>query len=143
MNLTQLQHEISIWRFSKKRAINMIVGITALLVYEFIAKPYYRPYIYANHISDFHIADTLGNSLGVVAAVFILVALLGRQVEPNYFIINAVVIGNVLYELGHPMLGKPIDPWDVIATILSGGFCLFLYKFMHYKEVPDGSTKKS
>ena len=109
----------------------MVVGVLALLVYEFIARPYYRPYIYANHITDFHIADTLGNSLGVVAAVFILVSLLGRQVEPNYFLINAVVIGSVLCELGHPMLGKPIDPWDVIATILSGGFCLLLYWVLH------------
>ena len=131
MDIMQFRYEISMWRFSKKRAINMVVGFLALLVYEFIARPYYRPYIYANHISDFHIADTLGNSLGVVAAVFILVSLLGRQVEPNYFLINAVVIGSVLYELGHPMLGKPIDPWDVIATILSGGFCLLLYWVLH------------
>jgi len=76
MTLEDLKEEFVNWKFSKYKLINFLIGITALLIYEFAGRPYYRPWVYANSINDFHIADTLGNSLGAIAAIFIPVALL-------------------------------------------------------------------
>jgi hypothetical protein len=66
MKFNELKGEISRWRITRQRLIDLIIGVCALIVHEFIAKPYYRPFIYSNHINDFHVADTLGNSLGTI-----------------------------------------------------------------------------
>lgn len=118
------------WTLSKRRLINIIVGISALLLTE-AARTYYRPFIYAHHIYDFHIADTLGNSLGTVTTVFIFVALLGRDNARDYFLIRTVTISVLVFEVMHPLLGKPIDPLDMVATVLAGVFCEGFYRLLH------------
>jgi hypothetical protein len=127
MTIGELRAEFVNWRVTKERIVNFAIGISALLILEFVARPYYRPFIYSKKFYDLHIADTLGNSLGTIAAVFILIALIGRKKTQHYFLIKTITISVVLYELVHPMLGKPIDFWDVIATLVTGGFCYFLY----------------
>lgn len=82
--MEKLKSEIVGCMRSKKRVRNMIVGISAVLLYE-AARAYYRPFIYSNAINDFHLADTLGNSLGTVAAVFVFASLLGRDRAKDYF----------------------------------------------------------
>lgn len=104
--------------------------MSAVMAYE-IARAYYRPFIYSNQIKDFFIADTLGNSLGTVATVFGFVALLGRGGAHDYFLIRTVAIGVVVYELAHPLLGKPIDGLDIGATIVAGVLCEGLYRLLH------------
>lgn len=131
MTIIELRKEIYNWRFTKKRAVDLSVGISALLLLEFVGRPIYRTYIYANEIYDFHIADTLGNTLGTIATVFFFLAVIGREKKLDYFIINAVTIGVVLDELIHPLRGKPIDPWDIVATVLTGGVCYVIYYFLH------------
>lgn len=78
MNLAELKDSIINWRFSKNRAIFLVIGLSALLFLEFVARPIYRPFIYSRNIFDFHIADTLGNSLGTIAGIFIIITFLGR-----------------------------------------------------------------
>jgi hypothetical protein len=107
------------------------VGLTAVGLYEFVARPIYRPYIYRNQINDFHLADTIGNSLGTIATVFVLIGLIGQGKSQHLFLIKTITLSVALYELAHPLLGKPIDPWDILATFLSGGICLLLYKAIH------------
>ena len=43
-------------------------------------------------------------------------------------------ISIIIYELAQPLLGKPIDPWDIIATILTGGLCALLYRIIHQSK---------
>jgi hypothetical protein len=131
MNIKELKEDISRWQLSKERVIHFSIGIAALIIYEFIARPYYRPYIYQHHINDFHIADTLGNSLGTIATIYTLIALFGRTRPQHIFLINTITISVALYEVAHPLLGKPNDPWDIVATIVSGGFCYLLYRWIH------------
>ena len=131
MKIQDLKEEITKWKLTKERIIHLTVGVTAILIYEFIARPIYRPYIYRNNINDFHIADTIGNSLGTMATVFVLMGLIGQGRSQNIFLIKTITIGVALYEIAHPLLGKPIDPWDILATLLTGGLCLMLYKFIH------------
>jgi hypothetical protein len=135
MTLTEIKTEIISWKFSKKRGINLSIGIAALLIYEFVARPYYRPYIYRSKINDFHLADTIGNSLGTIAAVFVLIGVIGRTKEQHYFLIKMITISFTLYELAHPLLGKPGDLWDVVATFLTGGLCFLLYNLVHNNKI--------
>jgi hypothetical protein len=122
--------ELKKWRFTRYKLINFIIGTAALLVYEFIARPLYRPYIYANKINDIHIADTIGNSLGTITTVFMLIALLSDETQKGNYLIKIGTLGVIFFELAHPLLGKPVDVWDIIASIISGAFCYLLYNSM-------------
>ena len=139
--MKQLKMEINHWLHSKRRIINMIVGISAVLLYE-TARAYYRPFIYSSAINDFHIADTLGNSLGTVATVFVFTSLFGRQSAQDYFLIRTVTISVLLYEAAHPLLGKPIDAWDMVATMSAGLFCEVFYRLLHRspQSIPSLNT---
>jgi hypothetical protein len=108
----------------------LLIGIGAVVIYE-LARAYYRPFVYSHGINDFHIADTLGNSLGTVAAVFVFASFLGRDQATHVFLIRTVTISTVVYELAHPLLGKPIDPWDILATVAAGLFSEGLHRLIH------------
>lgn len=137
VTIKELSTELKNWKFTKYKLINLVIGISALLLYEFVARPYYRPYIYSNNINDFHIADTLGNSLGTIATIFILVAVFTSEIIKGNFLIKVITLSVVLYEFAHPLLGKPIDIWDIFATILSGiiSFLFFNYIFKGKNQI--------
>jgi hypothetical protein len=59
LTLTNIKTELKAWKPTKNRAINLVIGVSALLIYEFIGRPIYRPYIYSNGINNFHFADIL------------------------------------------------------------------------------------
>ncbi len=111
----------------------MLIGISTVLLYE-AARAYYRPFIYSNVINDFHIADTLGNSLGTVATVFVFTSLLGHHSTQDYFLIRAVTISVLVYEVAHPLLGKSIDLWDLAATVIAGFFCEGFHRLLHARQ---------
>jgi hypothetical protein len=131
--MEKVNNEITSWFHSKRRMINMAIGLSAVVLCE-VARAYYRPFIYSNQINDFHIADTLGNSLGTVGTVFVFLSLLGRTHVQDHFLIRTVVISLLVYELAHPLLGKPVDPWDLVATIITGFLCEWLYRVIHERS---------
>ena len=131
MTINDLKQGIATWRFTKERIINLTIGFSAVLIYEFIARPFYRPYIYKNNINDFHLADTIGNSLGTIATVFVLIGFIGQGKSQHLFLIKTIVLSVALYELAHPLLGKAIDSWDILATVVTGGLCLMIYSIIH------------
>ena len=118
------------WRHSWLRRSTLGVGLSAVLLYE-VARALYRPFIRSHAIDDFHVADTLGNSLGTVATVFVFVSLIGRNFQAGIFVLRTVTISVLVYEFAHPLLGKSIDPWDLLATLLAGAFCEVLYRRLH------------
>ena len=128
--MQKLKIGISEWLHSKRRIINLLIGLSAVVLYE-VARVTYRPYIYSQGIYDFHIADTLGNSLGTVTTVFVFTSLLGRDLAQDYFMIRTVTISVFLYEIAHPLLGKPTDVWDMVATVLAGVFCEMIHRSIH------------
>ncbi|MBC7878127.1 MAG: hypothetical protein H7Y59_13235 [Anaerolineales bacterium] len=125
-----IKTEIINWLQSKRRAINLFIGLSAVVIYE-VMRAYYRPFIYTNGINDFYIADTLGNSLGTIATVFVFVSVLGTDHAKDIFLIRTVTIAVIVYELAHPLLGKTIDPLDIIATVVAGIFSEILYRVIH------------
>lgn len=127
-------------RVSRFRIISFTIGMTALLIYEFIGLPYYRPYIYSNHINDFHMADTLGNTLGTIALIFLLIALFSDEKGKGRPLIKFGTIIALLMELLHPLLGKSIDIWDILATLTTGMLCLTAFNYL-FKD-PDGNVNE-
>jgi hypothetical protein len=144
MTIKDLKENTRNWKLTGERLSNLSIGFAALLILEFIARPIYRPYIYKNNINDFHLADTLGNTLGVMAAIFVLIGFIGQGKTQHLFLIKTITVAMVIYEIGQPLLGKPIDPWDIVATIITGGICLVLYKRVHSKAwAPEQITDKA
>ncbi len=80
---------------------------------------------------NFAIVDAAGSALGTIAAAFLLVGIFGRGGIHDIFLIRLAMIGVLLYELFHPILGSAIDPWDVLAAGLAGWFTERLYKRIH------------
>jgi hypothetical protein len=127
MTLNDIKEELKNWKFNKYKAINFAIGISALLIYEFIGRPIYRPYIYKNKINDFHIADTLGNTFGTLPTIFFLIAILSNDTTKGNYLIKLGTLSVVVYELAHPLLGKTIDIWDIVATIFAGLVSYIIY----------------
>lgn len=134
MTINDFGKEIKSWKFTKYKGLNFAISLASVLVYEFIGRPIYRPYIYTNKIYDFHIADTLGNSLGTAATIFFFVGLLSNDTTKGNYLVKLVTFSVVLFELAHPLLGKPIDIWDVLATVITGLVSYLLYNFLFRKN---------
>ena len=127
MILNDIKSELKNWKFTKYKSINFAIGISALLIYEFIGRPIYRPYIYNSKINDFHIADTLGNTFGTLTTIFFLIAILSNDTTKGNYLIKFGTFTVVVYELMSPLLGKPIDIWDLVAAILTGFISYLIY----------------
>jgi hypothetical protein len=123
-------------RPTRARLVYLLTGILAVAVTE-IGRTYYRPFIYRHRISDFHVADTLGNSFGTVATVFVALAIFGRgdRTDRRFLVIGTVSV--FVYELAHPLLGRHIDPWDLAATVIAGLFAAGVYRLLHGWAVPQ------
>jgi hypothetical protein len=127
MTINDFASELRSWKLTKYKTINFTIGISALLIYEFVGRPIYRPYIYNNKINDFHIADTLGNTFGTLPTIFFLIAILSNDTTKGNYLIKLATFSVVVFELAHPLLGKQIDIWDIIATVLTGFVSYLVY----------------
>jgi hypothetical protein len=105
----------------------MLIGLGAVVLCE-LGRAYYRPYVYSNRIQDFHIADTLGNTFGTLATIYVFVSIFGRTFEKGLFILRTAAVSVVLFELAHPLLGKVVDPWDVLATLITAALAEVGYR---------------
>jgi len=130
MTLNDFIAELRNWKLTRYKTINFVIGISALLIYEFLGRPIYRPYIYINKINDFHIADTLGNTFGTFTTIFFLIALLSNDATKGNYLIKLGIISVVIFELAQPLLGKPIDFRDIIATIVTGFLSYLIYHIL-------------
>ena len=129
MNVNQLIQELKDWRFTRYRLVHFSIALAACVLYETAGLQWYRPYIHKHGIYDFHIADTLGNSLGTIALVFALIGVFTRIPSQRLPLIMIGTLGNIVYELAHPLLGKPVDMWDVVATLVAGCLCYVVCMF--------------
>jgi hypothetical protein len=137
MTLQEVGTALRQWRLTKDRIVYFALGFSAVLIYEFVARPLYRPYIYRNGINDYHLADTIGNTLGSMATIFVFLGVFGQTRSQHLFLIKTITVSILLYELAHPLLGKPIDPWDVAATLATGLLCVGLYLLVSPAKKPD------
>lgn len=87
-----------------------------LLIAVVVLNKFYRPYIYANHLFDMHLADTFTNLLGVPICLFLLLSLTKRLECKIFIYVFCVCCGLIFYEF----VGLTFDYYDIIATLLSG-----------------------
>jgi len=112
--------------FSTRKKVTLGIGISAWFLTE-MGRSFYRPYIYANDINDWGIADTIGNSFGTVTAVFILLTMSGRGTRWDWRIVGLVFGGLVGYEMLNLTGSHPFDVNDVLATLVFGAISVLVY----------------
>jgi len=112
--------------YTTLKKITLAIGVSAFFLTE-MARSFYRPYIYANDIDDWVVADTVGNSLGTVAAVFMILTMSGRGTSWDWRLVGMVIAGLIGYEMLNLIGDHPFDVNDVVATLLFGCISIVAY----------------
>lgn len=113
-------------KLTSLKKITLLIAIVAFSITE-LGRSFYRPYIYANKIDDYFIADTIGNSFGTVTAIFMILTLSGNGTNKDWKIVITIIVGLIIYELLN-LTGKiPIDVNDIIATVIFGTISALIY----------------
>lgn len=103
-----------------RRVIYVVALILSFIVTE-IGRHVYRPIIYQNGINDFGLADSIGNIGGIIAQVFLGLALMNPNLKQGFRVIGFLIIGYIAYEIIQPILPKGTFDWkDIFGTILGG-----------------------
>jgi len=100
----------------------------------------YRPFIYANHINDYGIADSIGNSSGIIVQIFFMLAVLNSPRNKAFRVIAFLTFGYIFYEIVQPYLPRGTFDWlDIYGTVIGGMiavvFYLILSKIIKTKKV--------
>jgi len=94
-----------------------------------IGRYIYRPFVYENNISDYGIADSMGNLGGIIVQLFFGLFIFNSSKIKGLRLISFFVIGYILYEIAQLFLPKGVFDWkDIYGTIIGGliGFLVFL-----------------
>lgn len=114
-----------------KRIIYFVIAVLFFFLTE-IGRNIYRPYIYTNNIDDYGIADTIGNSGGIIVQIFFMLAILNPPRKKVSRVIGFIVIGYILYEILQPYLPRGVFDWkDIYGTLIGGVICLFILFFIN------------
>lgn len=125
-----------IFKVDKNRIILFLIFISMFVITE-IGRKIYRPYIYANDIFDFWIADTIGNFTGTIAIIFFDLAGVNPYYKKGRWFILIITSGLIVYELVQYFLpGRNTCDWkDIVATIIAGVISFGLYKFIYRNNI--------
>ena len=112
------------------RVIYFVIAVLFFFLTE-IGRNIYRPYIYSNNIDDYGIADSIGNSGGIIVQIFFMLAILNSPRKKVFRVIGFIVIGYILYEILQPYLPRGVFDWkDIYGTIIGGVISLFILFFI-------------
>ncbi|MDX5585339.1 MAG: hypothetical protein QNK20_10545 [Aureibaculum sp.] len=112
------------------RVIYFMIAVLFFFLTE-IGRNIYRPYIYSNNIDDYGIADSIGNSGGIIVQIFFMLAILNSPRKKVFRVIGFIVIGYILYEILQPYLPRGVFDWkDIYGTIIGGVISLFILFFI-------------
>ena len=108
------------------RIIYLIIAVVAFFITE-AGRYIYRPFIYGNDINDYGIADSIGNSGGIVVQIFFMLAILNSPRKKVFRVIGFVTVGYVVYEILQPYLPKGVFDWnDIYGTVIGGVFTFLI-----------------
>jgi hypothetical protein len=114
-----------------KRIIYLVIAVLFFFLTE-IGRTIYRPFIYTNNIDDYGIADSIGNSGGIIVQIFFTLAILNSPTKKVFRVIGFIVIGYILYELVQPYLPRGVFDWkDIYGTLIGGAISLFILLFVN------------
>lgn len=105
-------------------SLGIAIGVIGLIL-----SHSYRPYIYTNHIQDFHIADTIGSIVCVPAAVLFFYGFNNKHSIKEYTIYAALTY--ISYELlGVFNIHGTFDWYDIIAIVISSILFYSIYRLL-------------
>jgi len=120
----------SIKTIDSKRIIYMVIAVLFFFLTE-MGRNIYRPYIYTNNIDDYGVADSIGNSGGIIVQIFFMLAILNSPRKKVFRVIGFIVIGYILYEILQPYLPRGVFDWkDIYGTLIGGVISLFILFFV-------------
>ena len=91
----------------------------------------YRPFIYDNNINDFGIADSIGNSGGIIVQIYFMLTVLNSQGRKVFRVIAFLTFGYILYEVFQLYLPRGVFDWlDIYGTLAGGVIALLFYLFL-------------
>ena len=109
------------------RIVYFILFLVAFGLTE-IGRYIYRPFIYENRIDDYGIADSMGNSGGIIVQIFFGLAIINSTFKKGLRLILFFIFGYILYETAQTFLPKGVFDWkDIYGTIIGGVVALILY----------------
>ena len=92
----------------------------------------YRPFIYANNINDYGIADSIGNSGGIIVQIFFTLAVINSPRKKVYNVFILLIGGYILYEIVQPYLPRGVFDWkDVFGTLIGGIIAFIIFLILH------------
>lgn len=110
----------TVFKFSRLRVVYVGVFVCSLVLTE-LGRFVYRPFVDRAGVSDFGIADTMGNRLGTVTQIFFILAIVHANWRQGLRVIVFVVCGYILYEFLQPVLPRgTFDTRDLVATLVGG-----------------------
>lgn len=123
----------------KGKSFYITVGLSALIFHS-ICTPLYRYYIHQNDLYDFHIADMMGNIIGVIVASSVFIVLSAEEKFSKQIIIACMTcMGLIAYEFLQIFLPwTTFDFWDIFGSLLGLAItcvCLFLHDIFINKEI--------
>ena len=116
-------------KLTSLKKITLLIAIVAFSITE-LGRSFYRPYIYANKIDDYFLADTIGNSFGTVTAIFMILTLSGKGTSKDWNIVFIIIAGLIIYEFLNLTGKTAIDVNDIIATVVFGTISVLIYFFL-------------
>ena len=120
----------SIKTIDRFRVIYFGIAVLFFFITE-IGRNIYRPFIYSNNINDYGIADSIGNSGGIIVQIFFMLAILNSPKKKVFHVIGFIVIGYILYEILQPYLPRGVFDWkDIYGTLIGGVISLFILIFI-------------
>jgi len=109
---------------SRSRFLFLLVAVGAFVLTE-LGRYVYRPYAYEHGISDFGLADSIGNLGGIIVMIFLGLAALNSTRRQSYRLAVFYSVGFVVYEFMQPFLPKGVFDWlDIYSTAV--GFAISL-----------------
>ena len=72
----------------------------------------------------------MGNTFGTLPTIFFLIAILSKDTTKGNYLIKLGTLSVVVFEPASPLLGKPIDIWDILATIITSLFSYLFYNLL-------------
>lgn len=114
---------------------NIIFGIVGFIsvVFGFIAKGFYRPYVSTNEINDFGFADCVPSLFYVIGFSLLLL------MKPNkygWLVIVVVTLGSLAYE-GMQSSNRSLDINDIIASLIGGIVSILIWLTIERKFKTD------
>ena len=100
---------------SGRRRLLFLLGAVLCFLLGLLLTYFYRPYIYANHINDRHLADTIGNIVAVPAAAFLFYA---AQKTVRYTKLTVLLLDFLVWCLYEALFSITFDWRDILASFI-------------------------